>query len=69
MNQPTPTERGTDRWAPWWAYLVPILGLNYVRQLVLPFGTLPEIVDVVLALSIAGVLFVLITAGYRATRH
>jgi hypothetical protein len=63
------TERTADRWAPWWAYVVPILGLNYLRQVVLPFGTLPEYVDALLAIAIAVVLFVLITAGHRATRR
>jgi hypothetical protein len=66
MNRTAPS---TDRWAPWWVYLVPILGINYLRQVVLPFGTVPEVVDVVLALSIAAVLFVAITAAYRAYRR
>ena len=30
MTQPTRSSR--SRWAPWWAYLVPVLAVNYLRQ-------------------------------------
>jgi hypothetical protein len=46
-------------------YLVPILGVNHLRQLVVPFGTVPVIIHVLLAVMLAGAVFVLITALYR----
>lgn len=57
------------RWAPWWAYVIPIIGINYLRQVALPFGTVPEIADALLAVVIAAVLFVAITAAYRAMQR
>jgi hypothetical protein len=54
------------RWAPWWIYLVVILGGNYLRQAIVPFGTVPVAVDVALAVSIAAILFLVVTATYRA---
>jgi hypothetical protein len=50
-------------------YLVPILGVNYLRQIIVPFGTVPVIVDVLLAVMLAGAVFVLITALYRLTQR
>ncbi|WP_201298329.1 hypothetical protein [Nocardia sp. CY41] len=61
--------RGDRKWAPWWAYLAPILGVNYLRQIVVPFGTVPVIIDVLLAVMLAGAVFVLITAFYRLTQR
>ncbi|MFW3171977.1 hypothetical protein [Geodermatophilus sp. CPCC 206100] len=69
MTQRSAQHERTSRWAPWWVYLVLILAANYLRQLALPFGTLPEWGDVLLAVGIAAVLFVAVTAVHRATRR
>ena len=53
------------RWAPWWIYLVIILGANYVRRAVVGDGG-PPAVGVVVALAIAVALFTIITLAYRA---
>jgi hypothetical protein len=45
VNDSVPA-RGDRKWAPWWVHLVPILGVNYLRQIVVPFGTVPVIIDV-----------------------
>lgn len=66
MTEQRQTQPSThNRWAPWWVYLLIILGANYLRQVILPFGTVPEWADVIIALSISGTLFVLITALHR----
>lgn len=71
MTEQNPTGTSQDRrWAPWWLYVVVIVGANYARQMIIPFGTVPEWADVVLALALAAALFVAITAAYRrATRR
>jgi hypothetical protein len=63
-----PAVRSKQRWAPWWLYLVLFLALNYVRQWLVPFGTVPEWVDVVLALAIAAAVGVAVTLAYRRLR-
>ena len=68
-SKPTGTVRRAGKWAPWWTYLVPILGINYLRQLVLPYGTVPEAVDALLAVVTSVMLFVIMTVIYRATRR
>ena len=69
MTQQSPEHQRTSRWAPWWVYVVVILGANYLRQLVLPFGTVPEWADVLLAVGLAAVLVIVITAVHRAIRR
>lgn len=59
----------SKRWAPWWMYVVPILAVGYLRQVVIPHGSIPDLVEVLLALGIAGAMFVAITAVYRATHR
>lgn len=44
-----------------------ILGANYARQLIMPFGTVPEWAVVVIAVAISAILFVVITAVHCAT--
>jgi hypothetical protein len=63
------TQQAGRRFAPWWVYLLPIIGVNYLRQWAIPYGTVPEPVDVIIALAIAAVLFVIITVAFRATRR
>ena len=55
----------STRWAPWWAYLVIIVGANYLRRAVLPDGGTPAL-RVVVALTVSPILFVVITVIYRA---
>jgi hypothetical protein len=55
----------SDRWAPWWMYLVVIVGVNHLRRAGGVEGGSPA-VRVVLALSIAAALFIAITVLYRA---
>lgn len=53
------------RWAPWWTYLLVILGANHLRRAGGVEGSTPG-TRVVLALAIAAALFVVITVLYRA---
>jgi hypothetical protein len=57
------------RWAPWWVYLVTILGTNYLRQLIMPAGVVPEWAVVVVAVAQSSIVFAIITVGYRAASH
>jgi hypothetical protein len=66
-QQEKPPRRGG--WAPWWAYLVVILGANYARQLAIPAGAIPGWAIVLIAAAISATMFGLVTAAYRATRH
>ena len=66
MNQQLQEQTTTStKWAPWWLYLVIIVGANYLRRAVFPDGSTPS-ARVVLALVISAVLFVTITIIYRA---
>lgn len=56
------------RWAPWWVYLVIIIGANYLRKAALPEGSVPAL-RVTLALALSAVLFAVITVVYRAVRR
>jgi hypothetical protein len=55
-------------WAPWWWYLVAILGANYLRQLVMPVGTVSEWAVVLIVVAMSAVLFVVVTWVHRATQ-
>lgn len=46
-----------------------IVGGNVVRQVVLPFGTVPQWADVALALGLAAVLFSSVTMIHRSIRQ
>ncbi|MGH8776268.1 MAG: hypothetical protein ACRDWI_14270 [Jiangellaceae bacterium] len=59
----------TKRWAPWWWYVVVMLGVNYLRQMIMPVGTVPEGAVVLIAVSISVVLFVAITAVHRTVNR
>lgn len=52
---------------PWWVYLLIILGANYLRRAIVPFGTVPEWADVAIAVAASVLLFMVITAVYRIT--
>jgi hypothetical protein len=54
-------------WAPWWIYLIVLLGANYTRQLVIPFGAIPEWAVVLVVLAGSALLFGIITVAYRVS--
>ena len=71
MMEPEPPEQDMTppRWAPWWTYLVIILGANSVRRALVGDAGSPTL-GVVVALAIAATLFTIITVVYRAmVRH
>jgi hypothetical protein len=53
------------KWAPWWIYVVIIVGANYLRRAVAVDGGGPAM-RVIIALAVSAVLFVAITVVYRA---
>jgi hypothetical protein len=55
-----------SRWAPWWAYLVPILALNYLRIALLPPGDVGDAVSVALFAATTVAVVVVVTALDRA---
>ncbi len=57
------------RWAPWWLYLVILLGANYARNGLVSTDSLPVPIVVVIALAQAGLLFLLITAVWRSVHR
>jgi hypothetical protein len=59
----TNTEQKPRRWAPWWAYVVPIIGANLLKQQAL--GDAPVAVNVAVTVALVAVLVAAITAGYR----
>ncbi len=64
-QQPHRQPSTSTRWAPWWAYLVIIVGANYLWRAVLPDAGTPAL-RLVVALTVSAVLFVVITVIYRA---
>ena len=66
MNQQLQGQPTTStKWAPWWIYLVIIVGANSLRRAVSVDGGAPA-VRVVVALAVSAVLFIMITAVHRA---
>lgn len=71
-QRPTPTSNqpaASQKWAPWWIYLIVLLGANYLRAFVLPGDSLPLPATVAIAVGQAAVLFVIVTAIWRLTRR
>ncbi|GAA1487432.1 hypothetical protein [Brachybacterium sacelli] len=71
-QRPAPTSNQPEtsqKWAPWWIYLIVLLGANYLRALVLPGDSLPLPATVAIAVGQAAVLFVIVTAIWRLTRR
>jgi hypothetical protein len=61
-----PTQATTStKWAPWWAYLVIIVGANYLRRAIVTEGGGPA-VGIIVALAVAAAVFIVITVVYRA---
>ena len=54
------------RWAPWWAYGVPIAVLNGLRQLVFPPGEVGDAVSIALFLATVSVVLATVTLVHRA---
>lgn len=59
----------SQRWAPWWIYLIVLLGANYLRSMVLPGDSLPLPATVAIAVGQAAILFVIATAIWRLARR
>jgi hypothetical protein len=60
--------QASGRRAPWWAYLVPILVLNSLRQALVPPAEVGDGVSVALAVATAAAVAVLVTALHRSLR-
>lgn len=58
--------RPLGRWAPWWAYLVPILVLNSLRQVLVPPAEVGDGVSVAVAVATAAAVAVVVTALRRS---
>jgi hypothetical protein len=58
------TKVSTGRWAPWWVYVVVIVGANVAKQQLIG-GRVSDVANVAITLAVAGVLVALITALYR----
>jgi hypothetical protein len=61
------TPRGR-RWAPWWAYLVPILAVNDLRIALVPPGDVGDAVSVALFAATTLAVAVVVTALHRLRR-
>jgi hypothetical protein len=59
-------KQSDGRWAPWWVYVVIIVGANYVKQHFVQEW--PVAVNAAITLVLAGSLFLGITAVYRSMR-
>ncbi|GAB3496594.1 hypothetical protein [Amycolatopsis cihanbeyliensis] len=60
------SERGEadGRWAPWYVYVVPIVGVNLLKQQLVE--DLPTVANVAVTAGIIGLLILVITAVYRS---
>jgi hypothetical protein len=52
-------------WAPWWLYLLLIIGANYLVRAMLP-DDVSAAPRVVIALAVAAIVFATITIAYRS---
>ena len=66
MTQSTRSRR--SRWAPWWAYLVPILAVNYLRQALVARDQVGDLVSVALFAATTVAVVVVVTTLQRALR-
>lgn len=53
------------RWAPWWVYVVLIVGSNLIKQYFIG-GKVSDVANVAITVAMVGVLIVVITAVYRS---
>ena len=58
-----------SRWAPWWAYLVPIVLLNYLRIALVPPGEVGDAASVALFVATTLAVAAVVTALHRARVH
>ncbi|WP_433796360.1 hypothetical protein [Actinoplanes sp. CA-252034] len=63
----TTRKQPNGRWAPWWVYVVIIVGANYAKQYLIQDW--PVIVNAAITIVLAGTLFLIITAVYRNRRR
>jgi len=62
----TDTGRPTgSRWAPWWAHVVPIVALNWLRQALVPPADVGDAVSVALFAATTAVVMLLVTMAHR----
>ncbi|MET8121378.1 hypothetical protein [Micromonospora sp. NPDC005291] len=59
----SPEKQQNSKWAPWWVYLVVILGCNYGKQYLVQ--DLPVAVNAAITVVLVGALFLVITVVYR----
>lgn len=52
-------------WAPWWAYVVPILALNYLRQVLISPDDVGDVANVAMFAVLSVAVVVLLTLAYR----
>lgn len=57
------------RWAPWWAYLVPVLAVNYLRQVLVPPGDAGDAISIALFAVTTIAVILVVTALHRLRRH
>lgn len=53
------------RWAPWWVYVILIVGANLIKQYFIG-GKVSDVVNVAITVAMVGVLILVITAVYRS---
>ena len=57
--------RAASPWAPWWAYVVPILALNYLRQVLIRPDDVGDAVNVALFAALTLIVAVVVTVVHR----
>jgi hypothetical protein len=62
------TPRTPARWAPWWAYVVPILALSYLRQALVPPAEVGDALSIALFVLTAVAVAAIVTAVHRSRR-
>ena len=59
------TDARQSPWAPWWAYVVPIAVLNFLRQVLIPPDEVGDAVSIGLFFAVAVAVFAIVTAVQR----
>jgi hypothetical protein len=54
-----------SRWAPWWAYVVPILALNYLRQVLISPDDLGDAANVAMFVGLTLAVAAVVTVVHR----
>jgi len=57
-----------SRWAPWWAYLVPVVGMNQLRQATIAPSDVGDAVSVALFATTTILVALVVTVLYRLLR-